>query len=90
MKTLMPTTLPLLSSEVKELVRDGVYALYALRRPTKAGGEYLLVTRGREFYVLSSGGDVLDAEGASISDFDIATALTFSSPAGGSAQVNFG
>jgi hypothetical protein len=88
MRTLPHDALPNLPGEVKSLVRDGVYAMYILRERTRSGGEYVMVTRGAEFYVLSHSGDLLPTGGAvAVSEFDVAGAATFAS-GGDSVSIN--
>jgi len=78
MKTLEATDLPTLPAEVKDLVQEGVYALYALKASTRTGGAYLLVTRAHEVYVLSPGGAVVETgQAPDLSSFEVLAPVTF-------------
>lgn len=82
MKTLRPEDLPALPSEIKALVREGVYSLYEIRNP---GARYLLLTKDRnEFYFLSAAGDVVKIRGIRrVADANVAEVVTFAGPGAG-------
>jgi hypothetical protein len=89
MKTLRPTDLPRLPTEVKNLVRDGVYALYTLRSHVLDRGVYVLVTKGKDFFVLSEVGDVLPSGPVTdLASLEMEQAVTFAG-AGESVLINF-
>ena len=88
MKTLPASDLPELPSQVKSLVRNGVYALYSLGAETEHGGRFLLMTSGQaEFYVLSATGAVVSAGGKNASAFEVEAAMTFGG-AGDTIRIN--
>jgi hypothetical protein len=87
MKTLQATDLPKLPQEVKNLVRDGVYALYVLSVAAR-GAEYLLVVRGSDRFALAGDGAIVQGDGWDLSKLPVAQAVTFSGLVD-SARVNF-
>lgn len=90
MQTLTQGALEALPAEVKALVRDGVYALYKLRRMTKSGATYLLLMRGPKSrgYLLSSRGElVADPIPNNIAE-EVEAAVTFGD-AGEGARINY-
>jgi hypothetical protein len=89
MKTLGIDELPALPREIKALVHQGVYSLYAVRNVPAA---FLLLTKNRnEFYFLSAAGDVIGNPGLKkVDDADVIEALTFAESVGSeTARINY-
>jgi hypothetical protein len=64
-----------LPKEVKVLVNDGIYSLYAvMNRP---GVSYILLTDTRDVYALSSAGDVLVGVPVRLGDLELGPAARF-------------
>lgn len=87
MKIIHPQSLPELPDNVKDLVSDGVYGLYAVGR---GAGEYALVL-GQEptAYLLGRDGHVMQVvTGDSYSNLDLAEAVTFSTSNTGAVRIN--
>lgn len=85
MKIIDSHMLRALPSEVKDLVRDGVYSLYTLRT---SGATYLLLTNSGEHYFLGADGGLVP--GAKVDDLRsvIEQAVTFSDAAQDRVMVN--
>lgn len=87
MKLIHSDTLASMPREIKELVRDGVYSLYALPR---GDAGFVLVTDRGELYLASASGSIRPApSAASLTELAPGEAVSFSDPSSfGSASVN--
>lgn len=88
MKIIHSGSLQSLPREVKELIRDGVYALYTTDH---AGAAFVLVTNRDEIYLLSSSGSIAPApSGYDVRSVGVREAVAFSdAPQQESARVNW-
>ena len=65
-----------LPKEVKELVNQGIYALYPLVEPDSLGGVYVLAFNQDETFLLDKNGEVLK-KGGHLRNFRISTPIRF-------------
>lgn len=87
MTTLRQEQLAALPADIRALVQDGVYALYAIRNRS---AKYLLVTNRNERYYLSATGAVVPKpQGPEVTDADIVDVVVLSGTlAGDPSRIN--
>jgi hypothetical protein len=86
MRFLPSHALPDLPVDIKVMIRDGVYALYTV---SNEGVEYLLVTKGSEFYLLSASGALVAAPRLrDLADAKIVEPVLFADGPGDTATIN--
>ncbi|WP_143518029.1 hypothetical protein [Pseudomonas sp. PIC25] len=87
MRTIASESLPRLSNDVKELVSDGVYALFSLRQDV---GKYaVVISQDSTAFLLDRDGNVVRVvTGTEYSDLELEEAVTFSRVKNNSIRIN--